>query len=340
MSAAAAPHTGLPFVPKPASNELLGSWLLRVAELYGLGLATLLSRLGARPPGDARVPHWFAVDAASVSLDALYIATRLSRAELNAMAPPNYRSRWPEEIGACAACLAHATNAAEPITWNRNWTDPLATVCGIHGTWLTPVATRTLARIRHAEELGGVVLHAAETQLLLADKHACASDASWLQDLCKARTQVHLPWGSTRPSDLVRIVDAVAGEVISASNSHDSALEPSVDHRALSVKRFSFLAEDGQRVQVSLPIRLRHRQWVLSRVARVLRQAPDARTHQSSWAPSTIKQLAMRHWPEAALAWICPKAAELVREQDELRRKFGISPTYFKAYSLLLASIQ
>jgi hypothetical protein len=48
----------------------------------------------------------------------------------------------------------------------------------------------------------------------------------------------------------------------------------------------------------------------------------------------------MRGWPEGALAWVCPKAADLVRRQDELRREFSISPKYFKAYSALLASIQ
>ena len=46
MSTVATRHTGLPFVPQPAPDELLGSWLLRVAQLYGLGLTTLLSPQG------------------------------------------------------------------------------------------------------------------------------------------------------------------------------------------------------------------------------------------------------------------------------------------------------
>ena len=159
MSAAAARHTGLPFVPQPASHELLGSWLLRNAQLYGLGLATLLSRLGARPAGDARVPHWFAICGSSVSLDALSTASRLSRDDLAAMAPSTCRPRWPEELGACASCLEHAADARQPITWNRNWMNPLATVCSIHGTWLTPAATRMLASVRHAGDFSGVVRH-------------------------------------------------------------------------------------------------------------------------------------------------------------------------------------
>ena len=52
MSGTAGHHCGLPFVPQPAPHELLGSWLLRLAQLYGLGLTTLLSRLGARSTGE------------------------------------------------------------------------------------------------------------------------------------------------------------------------------------------------------------------------------------------------------------------------------------------------
>lgn len=88
MSAAAGHPAGLPFVPRPALNELLGSWLLRMAQLYGLGLATLLSRLGVRPSAVDRTPHWFALSGASINLDALSTATRLPRAQLAAMAPP------------------------------------------------------------------------------------------------------------------------------------------------------------------------------------------------------------------------------------------------------------
>jgi hypothetical protein len=48
----------------------------------------------------------------------------------------------------------------------------------------------------------------------------------------------------------------------------------------------------------------------------------------------------MGNWPDGALAWLCPPAAELVRQEDALRRKFSISPEYFKACAALFASIQ
>jgi hypothetical protein len=219
--------------------------------------------------------------------------------------------------------------------------NPLATVCSIHGTWLTPVATRMLASVRHVEDFGGVVQHVAAAQALLDCEPSCAGDALWLQDLCSARTDVRLAWGRTRPNDLTRIVDGVARAVISASNSDDSACGPSANRRALAVKDFAFEPTAGQRAVTSLPTRLRQRQWVLARVAHVLRWAPDARTFHSSWPSASVERLAsMRGWPKGALAWVCPRAAGLVRRQDELRREFSISPSYFKAYSALLASIQ
>ena len=157
MKAAAARHTGLPFVPQPAPDELLGSWLLRVAQLYGLGLKTLLSRLGALQAGDAHLPHWFSIDSSDVSLDVLAGATRVSRPTLATMTSSTCKRRWPEELRARPRCLSDATDAGQPLTWNRHWINPLAAVCRIHGTWLTLVATRMLARVHHVEDFGGVV---------------------------------------------------------------------------------------------------------------------------------------------------------------------------------------
>ena len=341
MKAAAARHTGLPFVPQPAPDELLGSWLLRVAQLYGLGLKTMLSRLGALKAGDAHFPHWFSIDSSTVNLDALAAAARLLRADLQAMAPPGCPPRWPEELGACGRCLADATDAGQALTWCRNWMSPLATVCHIHGAWLTPVATRRLAGVRHAGNFVDVLQPIAAAPTLQEEEPVCAGDTLWLQDLWLARTDLSLPWGRTKPSDLIRIVNAVAHEVISAPNFDERACGQSADRRALAVKDFAFESTAGQRAVTSLPTRLRQRQWILARVAHVLRRAPEARTLYSSWSTASVKRLASMHgWPKGALAWVCPKAAELARRQDELRREFSISPSYFKACSALLASIQ
>lgn len=336
MNGTAGHHSGLPFVPQPAPHELLGSWLLRLAQLYGLGLTTLLSRLGARSTGDARVPHWFAIDGSSVSLDAISTASRLSRADLEAMAPHTCRPRWPEELGACGSCLADAASAGQPLAWNRHWMNPLATVCSTHGIWLTPVATRMLAGVRHAGDFGGVVQHVAAAQALLDKGPVCVGGALWLQSRCAERTDVQLPWGTTRPHDLIRIVGAVAREVMLASEPNDNALGV-----LGAVKDFDFEISAAQRVVMPLPTRLRQRQWVLGRVADVLRLAPGVRSLHWSWSAASIKRLAsMRDLPDGALAWICPTAAELVQRQDELREEFSISPRYFKACAALLATIE
>ena len=110
MKAAAARHTGLPFVPQPAPDELLGSWLLRVAQLYGLGLKTLLSRLGALQAGDAHLPHRFSIYSSDVSLDVLAGATRVPRPALATMTTSTCGPRWPEELGpAQDACRMRRT---------------------------------------------------------------------------------------------------------------------------------------------------------------------------------------------------------------------------------------
>ena len=118
--------------------------------------------------------------------------------------------------------------------------------------------------------------------LLLDEEPAGAIDVLWLQDLCTARTHVQLPWGKSRPHDLIRLVDALAREVICASSVDDRTLRPSADHRELFAKDFAFETAAGQRVVMSLPTRLRRRQWVLARVAHVLRRPPEARTFYSS----------------------------------------------------------
>ena len=341
MSATAAQHTGLPFVPQPAHDELLGSWLLRTAQLYGLGLATLLSRLGVRPSAADRMPHWFALSGASINLDALSKATRLPRAQLAAMAPSTCGARLPEELGACERCLAIAAQAGQPITWNRAWMNPLATTCGIHGIWLTPVATRALADIRHAGDIGSVIQQLAKARRFDDEYAGCANDALWLHRLYTTLTVASPLWGRARPHSLIPIVNAVACEVIAASEADAGLAALATDRLHRLVKDFAIDLDNLGRVGMSLPTQLRQRQWVLAMTAHVLRWPPEERAYFSSWSVASIKQFAsMGSWTNGALAWICPPAAELVRQQDMLRREFSVSPRYFKACAALFATLQ
>ena len=164
--------------------------------------------------------------------------------------------------------------------------NPLAIVCRTHGIWLTAVATRVLAGVRHAGDFGGLVQQLAAAQAWLDEGPAGVGNALWLQNLCTSPSDVHLPWGKTQPHDLIRIVDAVARDVISVS-------EPG------AVKDFDFEISAAQRMGMSLPTRLRQRQWALCRVADVLRLAPGMRKLHSSWSAASAKRLAsMRNFPD------------------------------------------
>ena len=219
--------------------------------------------------------------------------------------------------------------------------NPLAVVCSGHGTWLTPVAIRTMAGVRYAADFGGIVQHVAAANAQRDNEPTCASDAQWLQGLCNARTAVRLPWGRTLPHDLIRIVDPVVREVIAASHSGTDPLRAPADRQPGFIKTLALGLGNAEGVGVSLPTQLRQRQWVIARAAHVLRWPPEERAHLPSWSAATIKRLAsIRNWPDGALAWICPPAAELVRHQDALRREFSISPSYFKASAALFASIK
>ena len=133
----------------------------------------------------------------------------------------------------------------------------------------------------------------------------------------------------------------MAREVIVATASRADPLGLPADRRQGSIKSFAFEICNGVRVGVSLPTQLRQRQRLLARVSHVLRWPPAERACFSSWSTASIKRLAsMRDWPDGTLAWICPLAAELVRQQDALRREFSISPRYFKACAALVASLQ
>ena len=332
----------MPWVPRPAPDELLGSWLLRVAQLYGLSLTTLLNRLDARPTrkgGECAQP-WFALRSVTLDLDALCAVTHLPQAALMAMAPAACTPRWPEELGACKRCLACAANAGQPITWSRSWMSPLATTCRIHGTWLTPLASRALRRIRNAGDFSKLVQHLAAQPDGFNNDAPCADDARWLHESWNAEFDLLLPWGRMRHHELMQVIDSVAREVIFASVSGDGTCEPRIDRQAMFTLNFVLQVSDDQQQVMSLPTRLRPRHGVLGHVAHILRWPLEARTFCSSWSATSVKRLASgREWPEGALAWVCPKAAELVQLDEALRRQLSISPSYFKASAALFASV-
>lgn len=334
MTASTAPGCGLPFVPQAAGGELLGSWLLRIADVYGLSLRSFLSRLGAWPYPGRVLPHWFALRCVDLQLDLLANAVRLSPTELAATEPPGCRRHWPQELGLCLDCLDAAADLGQPHFWSRCWMHPLATVCRLHGTWLTPVAAKDLARIRHATDFAGVAdrLRASHEQWHVGEGPLDPTDALWLLP----------PWGRTPVETMLRIVDTLA-RALMAAHAADRGQGPlgwCNESREWSVSIFTLEGASAQRSQLTLPARLRHRQKLLNSVGGVLRQGALTRHGLDVGSPALTRWLASAstaHWPATALAWICPQAAELVQRQEELRVELGVSPRYFKACSALMA---
>jgi len=146
-------------------------------------------------------------------------------------------------------------------------------------------------------------------------------------------------WGAATPSDLIRIVAAIARDLMTASNLGDCDSKPAAGHRDFVLKDYAFETAGGQRAHMTLPTQLRDRQWVLGKVAHVLRTAADVRTSSYSWSSASVQRLAsMQAWPDGALDWVCPRAADLARRDEALRKELSISPRYFKAHSALMAS--
>ena len=335
-------HPGLPHVPPPARDELLGAWLLRVAQPYGLGLPAFVARLAPRRAPDTRVPHWFALQGAHVDVASLASALRVSAAHLLAMAPPGCRPNWPRELGLCTQCLKQSALAGEPLTWKRSWMHPLATVCAVHRLWLTPVATNALRRIRHVGEISRLAAPpeaahewADEVSAVSAD---LVKDALWLQQRCQQPATVHAPWGNTSPALFNGIASTVAQLMMSAGAKQMT--QRAIGSDAEPAKSFT-LEGSGRRSHWRLSNQLRERQWLLSHVGQRLRQS--ASICLAPWPAAVVRELANSgapQWPVEALEWICPQAADVVRHKVALRAAFGVSPRYFKACSALFASLR
>ena len=321
-------HPGLPFVPVPTRDELLGAWLLRVAQTYGLGLREFLTRIGAGPLPGTRSPHWFTLNRSSLNFDALAAALRISHAELTAMAPGACHARLPQELGFCLPCLEKAVAARQPVTWNRRWIHPLYVACEIHGVWLTPISYHALTRIRHAAEFGALPSRVRSVAGPHRQQSTDVEEATWLQRLCCAWTDVQLPWGSTAPYELRDIVESIAVTMISHAAPLNGDLHaPHGDLHLSSFKGFALHGAGGQSLQVNLAIRLCHRQWILGAVAHVLRRAPCERSWGRTWPASMTQRLVSdarrTHWSAAAIEWICPQAAEILRQEQSRQARWN-----------------
>lgn len=309
--------SGLPVVLPPAKDEVLGSWLMRIAQFYGLSLTALLSRVGATRPGSGPLPHWFALRPSVLDMAALASALRVQSKRLRAMAPPQCRPHWPAELGMCTACLEDAAAAQQPLAWSLQWMHPLAVACTAHRGWLTPVATRDLVRVRSAGDLLSIRRQAEHEAVDRED----IGDALWAQRAAFSREGTRTPWGIAGLPALMRVLPAVDNALASASEQELADLGLPDDWRRSKSKDFRVEPERGGLLRLNLPQGLIHRRWLMSAAAHLLRRPPSRRRMLRTLPDRTVKALAcswISAWPSGLLQWISPEAAVL--HEDHLAR--------------------
>lgn len=350
MSIVGRPLRGLPFVPPAVPGELFGTWMLRVAEPYGVSLNTLFAHLALKPVARQHHSHWSMLHPRSVPWEDLAVAVHQPAADLFAMTAPHYRSGWPTELGVCVPCLSHARASGEPYTLQQRWTHVAATVCEQHRSWLAPVGLGELRTVRNTRGLTALAQQVLDREKTRADDSDDLIDSAlWLQQLLITPQRVPPPWGSVSCDLRQRMVNIVA-RILTAASTHGvvDANAPSAALRRLDETgnwdMQSYVLDDpcANTLQLVLPRRLRARQLLLGLIAKFLRHSPTERAENLARLPRRMigtLSLSMRTWPPPAIDWICPTTAEFVRRCDELRVRHSISPTYFDARAKMLRDL-
>lgn len=313
--------TGLPVVLPPAKGEVLGSWLMRIAQFYGLSLNALLSRVGAANPSSGPLPHWFALRPGVLDIAPLARALRVQPRQLSTMAPPGCRPHWPTELGACSACLEDAAVAQQPLVWPLRWMHPLAVACPVHRRWLTPVATRELVRIRSAAELLGL---RSPVEPASVDERDNIADALWAQRAAFSKSGTRTPWGRAEVQSLMRVLPYVDDALVSASDEELGELGLLGGWQRSQTKDFRLEFGRGRTLRMTLPQGMIHRRWLLTATGHILRRPPGRRRMLRALPELTIKALAcswLSAWSSGLLLWISPAAADLHEDYETRLRR-------------------
>ena len=309
-------NTGLPVVLPPVKEEVLGSWLMRIAQFYGLSLNALLSRVGATNPRSGSLPHWFALCPSALEIAPLASALRVQPRQLSTMAPPRCRPHWPTELGMCSACLEDAAVAQRPLAWSLRWMHPLAVTCQVHRRWLTPVTTRDLVRIRDTGDLLSIRSLAEQAAAVDRDN---IGDALWAERAAFSRTGTRTPWGRAGVPALMRVLPVVDSALASASNQELAELGLPSGWLRSRAKDFRVEPERGGMLRMALPQDLIHRRWLMTAAGHVMRRPPGRRRMLRTLPERTVKALAcswFSAWPTGLLPWLSPEAAALHEDQQ------------------------
>lgn len=311
-------HPGLPVVPHPAAGELLGSWLLKVAKVYGLGLGELLVRLGATAPTSS-APRWYELHRAQLDLVQLAAALRRSTESIAALAAPQCSRRWPAELGFCGHCLDESASAGGACGWQRRWMHPMALACSKHRRWLHPAAIRRLAAVEYTDDFARFPRKSPLWSTWeLQRESALIDSALWLEALVVSPHEHQPPWGKTEPQQLAKILHRLV-EVLMAPGAADMVRHQlGRSPRDMPERRQRWAVQtvridDGASAVLTLPAphHLRHRQFVFGLLGHYLRQPPTNRGALAPLAKSIIQAIPewqLARWPDAAARWIAPRS--------------------------------
>jgi len=144
----------LPLVTPAYENEILGSWLIRVASTYDLSLPSFLTRIGAaREDRRRKQLLWLELDDANTDWEVLAQAVSRRASDLRKMNIVK-RSRFiPKEIVLCKACLLQSIREIGSPVWKKDWLHPFAAVCASHHCWLAPIPYLWVRSIRRSERI-------------------------------------------------------------------------------------------------------------------------------------------------------------------------------------------
>ena len=148
----------LPLITPAYEDEVLGSWLLRVASTYDLSLPSLLTRIGAaREDRRRRQLLWLELDDADTTWNVLALAVSRRTADLRKMNIQRVRKPLPREVALCGACLVQSIETIGSPVWKKSWLHPFAAVCMQHRCWLTPIPYSRVRMIQRIERLAKFV---------------------------------------------------------------------------------------------------------------------------------------------------------------------------------------
>ena len=172
----------LPLIAPAFKNEVLGSWLLRVASTYDLALPSLLTRIGAaRHDRRRKQLLWMELNDADTDWEMLAQAVRRDADDLRDMSIARAVRHVPKEVALCETCLLQSVREIGWPVWKKDWLHSFAAVCTIHSCWLIPVPYSNIRGVRRIERLTEILMDRPEQQTRALDcPETLIAGAKWI----------------------------------------------------------------------------------------------------------------------------------------------------------------